>query len=157
MPALPAPDATVQAFSTGLFSAEVIANFWCIKKVPLAGMFLIATAPNLTTGKIENWSVFTPGTTDLNALEVDTQKDSLGNEVTAYLKNVTVKNNTTGKTIKNCFAFFDADTVTLPGGQRAVNFTLVVKQKLTDETPVFVWVQLFTGTVTVRREVSCEL
>lgn len=157
MPTLPAPDATVQAFSTGIFSAEVIANFWCVNKRPLAGMFLTATAPNRTTGKIENWSVFTPGMTEQNALEVQTEKHLLGNEVTAYLKNITVKNNTTGKTIKNCFAFFDADSVTLPGGTKAVNFTLVVKRHPSDVNGVFTWVQPLVGTVTVRREVQCGI
>jgi len=118
-------------------------------------MVLTAFAPNPKTGRPEEWNVFTNPISNRNTTEVDTEKDPLGNQVTAYLKNVTVKNITNGQTITNCFAFFDAAGVTLPGVGRAFNLTLVVKRRPTDVNPLFVWVQIFTGTLTVRREVAC--
>lgn len=156
MPTLPAPDAAVKAFSTGTFNAEIIANFWCDDTAqPLGDMALTAFAPNQITGRIEQWNIFTNPSSEINVTEVDTERDALGNQVTAYLKNITVKNITTGRTITNCFAFFDAAAVTLPGVGGAFNLTLVVKRRPSDIYPLFVWVQLFRGKVTVRREVAC--
>ncbi len=156
---LPPPDAILKAFSSIAlpFNMEIGGSFWCINKKPAATIFMTAFAPNFQTGKTEHWTISTPGITTNNATEVDTEKELLGNEVTAFLKNVTVKNDTTGKTFTKCVAFLDADSVRLPGGTGAVNFTLVVKRHPTDVKPVFTWVQLLTGTVEVRREVSCEL